>query len=185
MKQGKHVKSPSKKHLSGRRSAAFLIAVVLLVTLAVGGTFAILKLQTPAVSNTFTSAGAATPSIVETFTEGGTVKSDVKVALNGDGSGTYNVRAVILYSFQDEEGNTVAKVPVAGDDYSVSIGSGWTLGSDGFYYYNSTLVPGGSTSNLINSCTTLNSEYKLVVDILAQTVQTGGASAEWNYLPDA
>lgn len=185
MNNGKHAVNTPKRSSGKKRSLSFIVALVLLVTLAIGGTIAYLTQTTSEVKNTFTSAGAPTPVINETFD--GTTKSDVYISLNNDGTGSYFVRAAVVISFQDDAGNTVAKVPADGTDYSITMGSDWTKNGD-YYYYNGTVVPGGFTTYLINSCTTLSAEYKLVVDIIAQTIQanpTSAASDQWGYVPSA
>ena len=186
MKQGKHSVGTSRNNSVKKRSLMTLIALILLVAVAVGGTLAYLTANTSEVTNTFTAAGAPTPSITEEFDK--TEKKNVKVALSTEGTGAYYVRAAVVYSFQDEAGNTVAKIPAAGTDYTITMGTGWSQGSDGYYYYNGTVTPGGSTTNLIDSCVTLNTEYKLVVDIVAQTIQavpSDAATNEWGYTPTA
>ena len=186
MKQGKHSVGTSRNNSVKKRSLMTLIALILLVAVAVGGTLAYLTANTSEVTNTFTAAGAPTPEIIEDFD--GDVKKDVKVTLDNDGTGAYYVRAAIVFSFQDDNGNTVAKVPVSGTDYTISMGSDWTPGDDGYYYYNGTVTPGNPTTNLIDECVTLSTEYKLVVDIVAQTIQavpSDAAANEWGYTPTA
>ena len=187
MKQGKHQVNGAKPPRSGKFSLTLLIALILLLTVAVGGTLAFLKAETSVSTNSFAVAGAPTPQIDEQFD--GAAKTDVKVTLSNEGRGAYFVRAAIVYSLQNDAGNTVAAVPQAGTDYTVSLGSDWTYNAaDGYYYYNSTVVPGGSTENLIDSCVTLNKDYSLVVDIVAQIIQANPADAaadEWGWTPAA
>lgn len=186
MKQGKHVKyTPKKRSSIPARSLTMLIALALVLTLAIGGTVAFLKETTAPVNNSFAAAGAPVPEIEEDFPEGGTVKQNVTVSLSNSGSGAYFVRAAIVITLQDDAGNTVAKVPVSGTDYTISMGDDWTE-QGGYWYYEDTVLPGGETTNLIDTCSTLNSEYKLVVDIIAQTIQaepTKAAQEQWGYVP--
>ena len=61
----------------------------------------------------------------------------------------------------------------------------WTLGTDGYYYYNKALKPGETTAPILSSVTfepTMGNEYQnaaATVDISAQAVQTAnnGTSA--------
>lgn len=185
MKNGKHAVHSAKSFKSGKRSLSFIVALVLLVTLAIGGTIAYLTQTTSEVTNTFTSAGAPTPEITEDFD--GDVKENVQVKLDTNGSGSYYVRAAIVFSFQDDDGNTVAKVPTAAD-YTITLGEDWQVGPGGYYYYKEPITPGTYTTNLINTCTSNSSEYHLVVDIVAQTIQAVPAEAaanEWGYAPNA
>lgn len=186
MKQGKHQVSKAKPPKHRRFSLTLFIALILLLTAAIGGTLAFLKAETSASTNSFGVAGAPTPQIDEEFD--GETKSNVKVTLSNEGRGAYYVRAAIVFSFQDDEGNTVARLPAAGTDYTIEMGSDWAWTPEGYYYYGGTVSPGGSTTNLINTCTTLNTEYKLVVDIVAQIIQANPATAaetEWGYTPAA
>ena len=185
MKQGKHQISKAKPPRRKKSSLTLLAALILLLTVAIGGTLAFLKSETSVSTNSFAVAGAPTPQIDEQFD--GETKSNVKVTLSSEGRGAYYVRAAIVFSFQDDEGNTVAKLPAAGTDYTIELGSDWAWTPD-YYYYSGTVSPGGSTTNLINTCTTLNTEYKLVVDIVAQIIQANPATAaqtEWGYTPAA
>lgn len=61
--------------------------------------------------------------------------------------------------------------------------SGWTLKSDGFYYYNKVLKPGEKTNNLFESVTIkkncIKEEIKdLSVQVYAEAVQAGTLSAD-------
>lgn len=165
-----------------RRMLTLILTFSLLLLNAVAGTLAFIEYRTPAIVNTFTAAGAPEPVIVEDFTEGGTVKSNVKVRLE-EGTGAYYIRAAVVVTLLNDDGTTAAIIPQEDVDYSITMGSGWTQKGD-YWYYNSAVLAGGSTTNLIESCTTLNSQYQLVVDVLAQTIQANPASAasdEWGF----
>ena len=175
--------SEGKKALNGKTRYLLTVAAVLLLSVGIiGGTVAYLHSDTQAVENTFTAATPATPVIEETFD--GETKEDVYVKLEG-GDGSYFVRAAIVITLQDDEGNTVAQVPAADTDYTIEMGSGWTQDGN-YWYYNSPVVAGSQTDNLIETCTSLSTEYNLVVDIIAQTIQavpTTAAQTEWGYVP--
>ena len=166
---------------TARRSFTAALAIALLLVFAAGGTMAYLTKSAGKLQNRFEAAQAPDLTIEESFTEGGSTKSDVYVKLNG-GRGRYYVRAAVIIGFQDEDGNVAAIVPQAGTDYSLSLGSGWTLASDGFYYSDSPVDAGGQTSDLIEICTALSSEYKLTVDVLAQCIAApqSGEVPQWN-----
>lgn len=160
-----------------------LLALALVVACAIGGTIAYFTAQTTEVKNTFTAAGAPVPEIEENFD--GTTKSNVKVKLGTDGSGSYFVRAAIVFTVQNEDGETYASVPSEGIDYEIVYGSDWTERDDGYWYYNSLVAPGEETTALIESCTSRCREH-LVVDIIAQTIQAEPAEAvvtEWGFDP--
>lgn len=158
------------------RKLAVAAVVVAALAVGIGGTLAFLHAGTDPVSNTFEAASTPDMVITETFNE--TLKSNVGVTVEGDVP--VYVRAAVVITLQDDAGNTVPKVPVAGTDYSISYGSNWTLGSDGYFYYND-IITDGTTSNLINWASSTNTQYHLTIDILAQFVQAAGntASAAW------
>lgn len=147
------------------------LALALVLTLTAGGTLAYLVANTDAVTNTFTPANTGI-EIPEEFD--GQVKNNVKVKNTGD-IDVY-VRAMIVVTWQ-KNGEVYATAPVAGTDYTISIGSntGWTKGADGYYYYTSALKPNVSTGNLIDTCQPVAGKapegYTLVVDVLAQAIQ--------------
>lgn len=68
----------------------------------------------------------------------------------------------------------ISKQPVLGTDYTIALGtSGWTIGTDGYYYYDPAVPSGSTTANLINSLVSLKAPqgYTLAVDILADAIQ--------------
>ena len=167
-----------------KRRLALLIAAVCIVCNTVAGTIAYVEHKTAPVMNSFSATEANVPVVVEDFAEGDTVKENVRIKLE-DGEKSSFIRAAIVISLQDDDGNTAAVVPVEGVDYSITMGSGWTQ-NGGYWYYDKALAAGKETTDLIESVTTLNSEYHLVVDILAQTIQsnpTSAAQSEWGYVP--
>lgn len=178
----------SRRFSEGKKKVITIVAVILLVAaLAVGGTVAYMVYR-PAVPvvNSFSPAEVGVPEIIETFSDGDTVKQNVKVKVGEDGDGSYFVRAAVVITLQDGAGNTVARTPVSGIDYTIDMGTGWTQKSDGYWYYNSAVSAGSTTANLINTCTTENEDYHLVVDILAQTIQsapTSVAQDQWGFVP--
>lgn len=156
---------------------------VLLIFGAVGGTITYLQLTKGALVNTL--AETTPPSIVIEEDFDNVTKSNVKVALGNDGDGSYFIRAFISFTLRDENGDTVLATPVAGTDYQITMGSNWVKNGD-FWYYKGIVLPGGKTTNLIDTCTSLNTEYKLVVDVTAQMIQsspTTAASEQWGYVP--
>ena len=156
----------------------FILAAVLLallLTAAVSGTLAYLADTTAEVKNVFTPASVP-PVINETFTNN--VKTDVIITNSGNISAY--IRAAVVVTWQDSNGNVYGKAPVKDADYSISYGSAWTQ-VDGFWYYADPVVAGGKTSNLINECKPLlnceDPSFTLHVEILTQTVQSEGMGA--------
>ena len=150
--------------------------LVIAILAAIGsGTYAFLHKQTDGgAENTFKKAEVSC-QLNEDFD--GSEKKDVSVTNNG--TAMIRIRAAVTVNWQATAGGFSAKAPVAGVDYSVSYGEGWTQGGDGFWYYNETVKPGETTGNLINSLKPImeNIGYKLVADISVQAIQ---ADADWN-----
>lgn len=175
-----------RKKKAVRKPAVIVSAVVLLVLLAVGGTLAYLTAKTGTLKNVFNPSNIEI-ELEETFDSGSSEKKDVKV--KNTGAAAY-IRARVVVTWKNNSDNVYAKAPVEGTDYTISYSNdtGWTLGSDGFYYYNAAVAAGASTQNLIDSCqlksgATPPDGYRLSVDILAEAIQADPKTAAieaWN-----
>lgn len=184
MYQGKHTSRDSRRaprknrRLRWNRQFVLLVSIITLLVGIVGSSLAYLVTKTDPVQNTF-QPSRVTCRIDEDFD--GAAKSNVKVTNTGD-TDAY-IRAYIVVTWTDDDGNIVAQKPVAGEDYSLVIptNTGWSKGSDGFYYYGSAVAPNGQTGTLIESCSPMGEnaqKYKLTVDIIADAVQSKGDSAD-------
>ena len=127
-----------------KKKLTVLVALLLLVTVSVGGTLAWLATQTAPVTNTFTPSHVTTA--VDEKTEGG-VKSDVKIQNTGDTSAY--IRATYVVNWVDANGNIYAAQPVEDIDYTILLNVGfesapWTKGTDDGYYYCNTAIDPGS-----------------------------------------
>lgn len=172
----KHNKNTGRRSPMGR-AAATVLALVLILGAAVGGTLAYLVTQTNSLTNTFEPSHVSC-AIEETFN--GTTKSDVIVQNTGD-IDAY-IRAKVVITWKDNDGNVYAAAPEENRDYTISYNeSDWTE-NGGYWYYNSAVTPEKSTNNLINTCAlTANSAapagYALSVEILAEAIQAEPAAA--------
>lgn len=184
MYQGKHTshdcrRAPRKnRRLRWNRQFVLLVSIIALLVGIVGSSLAYLVTKTDPVQNTF-QPSRVTCRIDEEFDKA--TKRNVKVTNTGD-TDAY-IRAYIVVTWTDDDGNIVAQKPVAGEDYSlvIPINTGWSKGSDGFYYYASSVAPNGQTGTLIESCSPMGEnaqKYKLTVDIIADAVQSKGDSAD-------
>lgn len=156
-----------------KKKTIALIALIVILTCAVGGTLAWLVDSTGPVTNTFTP-GMITCEINETNSGG--VKSNVTVTNTGNVSAY--IRAAIVINLVDSEGNVYAKAPAAGTDYNMTpAASGWTKKGD-YYYYNGAVAASGTTTNLIDSITEVGSHdgYHLQVTVLAEAIQAEGGN---------
>lgn len=173
------------RRLGFGRQVLLLAALAVIAMGVVGGTVAYLVTDTAPVVNTFTP-GEVSCEIKETFN--GTTKENVTVTNTGN-TDAY-IRAAIIVTWKDAEGNIAATVPVKDDDYKISLNSTEWTEHGGYYYYKSSVAPEGTTVNLINSCEVLKSNdgYTLSVEILADAIQSSPVEAvreAWGYVPSS
>ena len=173
-----HDVTPSRRRSARRRGGrplALLLALILVIGAAAGGTLAWLTQTTQTENNNF-SYGTVSCAINESFN--GTTKSDVTVTNTGN-TPAY-IRAACIVNWVDAQGNIVANVPA---DYTYSLfipGAGWTVGKDGYYYYNDVVAPDATTAGSLLTCTSSPSadgEYKLSVKVIASAVQATPSTA--------
>ena len=176
----KHMKRMKKKSL------LLVAGIVLMLTIAIGGTIAYLVTNTEPVVNTFTP-GEVPIEITENFKDG--VKSNVQV--KNKGNVPAYIRAKIIVTWKDKDGNVSAIKPVRGTDYSLNLNHGngvgqWLQASDSCYYYRGIVAVGASTNPLIISCTKLANAnkpdgYDLSVEIIAESIQAEGMGVNGDY----
>ena len=183
MYNGRHMKSKIKNN---QKSIIMLVALVLILTVSVGGTLAYLQTKTDSVTNTFT------PSKVTVYVDeeyNGSTKENVKIKNTGDTEAW--IRAVVVVTWQDVNGNVYGQQPVEGTDYTINynLNDGWVKGADGFYYWNKPVLSDDeapnncSTGVLISSCTANDTvtvddtTYYLNVEILGSGIQSKPAEA--------
>jgi predicted ribosomally synthesized peptide with SipW-like signal peptide len=158
-----------------KKTILTLALMALVMIAAVSGTMAYLK-STETVTNTFVQANVKCTVVEPDWQDGNTVKSNVTI--RNDGSISAYIRAAIVVTWKDSNGNTMAEKPGAGD-YTLSIGSDWTA-NGGYYYYNQTVATGASTTNLINQCVssgTYTDGRTLCVEVLGSAIQADGMGA--------
>lgn len=165
-----------------------VFAAIVLAAVLVGAVYAALqgKTETP-VENSMSAEKDPEPTVVETWDN--KVKKNVMVNVGNPGYSVY-VRADIVVTWKDKDGNVYSKLPEAGKDFTIDLTtvSGtpttlntWFLGADGFYYYTSPVVS-GNTAVLINECKVkedtaqIPEGYQLSVEIIAQTIQYKGTT---------
>lgn len=174
--EGKHRKAAAPvlgKALRTGRLTTMVIATVLLLALAIGGTVAWLTANTGNVANTFTPSHV-TCEVNESFD--GETKSNVNVTNTSDIYAYIRVKLVTyrVNANGDHIGGT-ATIP------TFEPGVGWKL-YNGYYYYTSPVEPGKTTANLINSIE-LTGSYndadggKQVVEVMAEAIQSQPAKA--------
>jgi len=177
--QGRHeAKAAScgqkKIHLNGRLTA-MVIATVMLLALAIGGTVAWLTDTSPAVVNTFTPSHVSC-KVEETFDNKAGVKSNVKVQNTSDIPAFIRVKLVTYRT--NEKGEHIggmAAVP------SFQPGANWVL-HEGYYYYTQPVQPQNFTGILIDEIQ-LQDPYtdadrgRQAIDVMAEAIQSMPATA--------
>lgn len=151
-----------------KRLFTVLILFVLLSASVVISVIAYYVRSTGDVTNTFSPAVAVDPTI-----EDG--NSNVKINVGVTDYPVY-VRAAIVITWLDEDGNTIFGYDGTYDLKLNLTQNGWVEQSDGYYYFRKPVESGGQTDVLINTCTPTGNPdaYTLNVDVIAQTVQAVG-----------
>lgn len=146
---------------SGKKAVAFFILTIVLATALVGSTLAYVIVKTQELKNQFD------PPHVEIAVQGNTIqnKSDVPMY----------VRATIVATFIDEDGNTSSFMPTDGIDYLLTLDTeNWLRGSDGFYYYKSPVAAGASVSLVTKAVQSIDGDNGLAlqIQVVASSIQT-------------
>ena len=175
MYQREHFYGKRKPNIRLNRAAVLIMSVLLLLGAAVSSTVAFLIDKTAPVENAFEYAKVSC-EVTENFTNN---KKD-NVQVKNTGTTDAYIRATYVVNWVDAQGNIAASVPV---DYSYDLTEStdsWTEGTDGFFYYTSSVAPGASTEGSLLTCEVTypeNPEYTLSVEILAQAIQSAPEKA--------
>ena len=85
------------------------------------------------------------------------------------------LRAAVTVNWKGSGNTIILAAPAEGTDYSVTTGNGWSLQSDGFYYYSQQVTEGSQTTPVVTvTQKTSRTGYSLVTDIAVQAVQALG-----------
>lgn len=152
------------RSLNGKRSLAALIALVLIICVAVGGTIAYIVTQTDKVENKFTPADVQI-AIKEAFN--GTDKSSITVENVNDAKNVPCYIRVKLVSNMQEDGNVTGSAAIN----AFELNNKWFKGNDGCYYYKDVVNVGASTANLLAEGSTIKLTTGQVVEVLAEGIQ--------------
>lgn len=148
------------------RTAVLLIAVLLLISTAVGSTAAFLVTKTEPVVEAFAYAQ---------------VSCQVTDALAVQNTGTAQayIRASYAVNWLDVNGNIVAAVPEGYSCDPVENQDDWTEGGDGYFYYPYPVDPGSETPSLLTCSPSYpeNPAYTLSVEVVAEAIQSDPAEA--------
>ena len=189
MYRKKHLAASENRPLPKKKVSLLLVSLVLIAAIAVGSTVAFIATSTEPITNIFNPANV-TIDIDEKFENG--VKTDVQVKNTGNTDAF--IRAKIVVTWKDANGNVSATKPVEGTDYTMTLNdTDWFRGDDGFYYCKTSVAPKGSTPALITECkkadgVTPPDGYDLSVEIIASGIQStpdGAVTEAWGMTVDA
>ena len=180
MYQGRHSASgspradrPAASRRAGgsKKPLTLFVALVLLLTLAVGGSLAWL-VSNDKVENTM-EPGKVPIQINETVSNN--LKSDVTVTNTGNIQAF--IRVAIIANAVDEKGNVTV-----GEKPNFTVSTAWTE-IDNYYYYNGIVEPNGTTDPLFTDKVGFDGGE---INILAESIQVlGGKSGDGNASLDA
>lgn len=169
--------------IKSKKVACVLASLTLILIACIGGTVAYLITQTGTVVNTFKAADIP-PAVVEDFDN--SVKSNVKI--QNTGSADAYIRASVIFTWVDSEGNVYGEEPkewssnTNSGDYTITWcglaeNGGWILGTDGYYYYKNKVGPSELTTVLFTDCKlvegiSIPEGYNFSVEILSQSIQS-------------
>ena len=174
MYQDAHNEKSVRHGIRMNRTAVLLIAVILLISTAVGSTVAFLATKTEPVENSFEYANVSCKVTQNCDTDGSIVQ------VKNTGTISAYIRAAVVANWMDVDGNIAASVPEE-YSYDLTCSSGsWTQDKDGFFYYLLPVAPGALTEGSLLTCTVTcpeDPEYTLSVEVLAEAIQSTPASA--------
>ncbi len=173
------------KNMAKKRLILLLVSLSLILAAGVGVTLALIIDQSGDVENVFEPSRVSCAVVEDQKTNDAPTgqvnvktKSNVKIKNTGD-TDAY-IRAAIIVTWKSADGTVWASTPVLGNgnDYTIDLGSDWTE-AGGYYYYNSSVAPGDTTTNLIDSATqhrTFTADdgntYYISIEIVASAIQS-------------
>ena len=150
------------------RTAVLLIAVLLLITTAVGSTAAFLVTKTKPVEEAFAYAQVSCQ----------VTRSGSALGVQNTGTAQAYIRASYAVNWLDGEGHIAAAVP---ESYSCDLVENpqWEKGEDGYFYYPDPVDPGDETPSLLTCSPSYPEDpaYTLSVEVVAEAIQSNPAEA--------
>lgn len=160
------------------------LVVLLLAAAVTAGVYAYLQTKGNLAQNTIEPAPEPTIQIQESLREENdrVVKENVCVDVGNPGYAVY-VRATIVATWQDQDGNIFYQMPTQGTAYTLQINTEDWFQAGEFYYFKKP-VNSGKTDELIELCKWIGDPpvdgYDLHVEVIAQTIQAVGTTDEGN-----
>lgn len=175
---------------SYRKIAVVFVSVLLICMGGVNMTIAYLSSSTNKVTNTFTPSQVTT-KVVESFFNG-VKKTNVRIQNTGD-IDAY-IRADIVITWMNENGDVLGEIPQEGTDYTLTLnnGAGKWFSKEGFYYWPSivtaydddtTKTDKDLTENLIVEAEALKTkmvngiDYYISIEIISSAIQANPSTA--------
>ena len=150
------------------RTAVLLIAVLLLITTAVGSTAAFLVTKTEPVEEAFAYAQVSCQ----------VTRSGSTLGVQNTGTAQAYIRASYAVNWLDGEGHIAAAVP---ESYSCDLVENpqWEKGEDGYFYYPDPVDPGDETPSLLTCSPSYPEDpaYTLSVEVVAEAIQSDPVEA--------
>lgn len=174
MYRGKHEARRSGKTARKGRLNATIISVVLILTMAVGGTIAWMSTKTDSLKNTFNPSQVSC-KVEEEFD--GATKTDVNVRNTSDIPVYIRVKLVSYRT--NDAGQHIGGVAGAP---TVNFGYDW-FQYGGYYYYKMPVAPGETPANNLADSITLKDSYgdadggHQSIDVIAEAIQAGPEEA--------
>ena len=177
--EGKHRKAAAPVHgkaLRTGRLATMVIATVLLLALAIGGTVAWLSTKGDPIINTFNPSEVAC-QVEESFDKTTGEKRNVNVTNTGDTTAYIRVK-LVTYRTNDagQHIGGTATIP------SFTLGENW-VEFGGYYYYTLPVAAGEKPATNLTETMTLTSSYSdadgghQAIDVMAEAIQSEPARA--------
>lgn len=169
-----------------KKSLILLASLAAILLVGVGATLAFLVDESDPVTNTFEPGNVAV-TVQENFTQDGTEKTNVCVKNTGNVDAY--IRVAIIPTWEDNDGPVGVSASLG--DLNITLGSNnkWKKGTDGFWYYTSSVAPQDSTDILIDSTTVKTNSagykagYQMNLQILAQGIQADGVDSDGKTTP--
>ena len=171
-----------------KKTILMLAVTVLLLTVVVSSTIAFLTTTSRSITNTFVPVKVQS-QVVESMSNN--VKNDVKIKNTTTEAVDVYIRAAVVVTWQDSQGNILAQKPVEGTDYQITwTMSGWTQGPGGYYYHNSKVAQNAVTGVLFTNCKPIKAApvagYTLHVEVIGSAIQAEPVTAvtkAWGWSP--
>ena len=164
-----------------------LVSLLMIGAATINSTVAFLFTQDGPVVNEFNPSQVRT-EVTETITA---EKVKTNVAITNTGDTTAWIRAAVVVTWQDKDGNVYGQMPTD-EDYTIVFNlqdqndpdGKWEKANDGFYYWSKPVPVNENTGVLITSCSPQNHNgitvgsgenavtYYLTVEILGSGIQT-------------